>query len=304
MSTKPEAPKNLKKHRMFNNRITWARMLILGAFFLLFTFGGFWIGSNTHIVLPIFNCEYVGGGTTRGICIAIIDFNKRLNFAFMASMVGCLIGMILLGRLWCGYVCPMGFIQDIMTLIRQKLKIPQMYVPQELKPFITVAKWYCLFYILFYDLCKVCPIQYFTVPAGGYVSRGGNGGWAYIWAVVLVIICTLSDRAACRVCPIGALTGLFNKVSGARIKKCGAACTHCRACLEACPMDIQAIYEDRENEDVTCQECLYCMKCIEVCPEKAALRFEFFGFKILESRRETKIKLGQSAEIPSQEKIE
>ncbi len=291
MNPETESELTKPKHRMFNNRITWARMIILGAFFFLFTFGGYWIGSNTHVILPIFNCEYVGGGTTRGMCIAIIDFSKRLNFAFLAQMGLCVLGMVLIGRVWCGYICPMGFLQDLLTLARQKLRVPQMYIPQEIKPFITILKWYCVFYILFNDICKICPIQYFTVPAGGYVSRGGNGGWAYIWAVACVVVATISDRAVCRICPIGALTGVFNSISGARIKKCGAACTHCRACLEACPMDIQAIYEDREHDDVTKQECLYCMKCIEVCPEKAALRFELFGFKILESRRETKIKL-------------
>lgn len=276
----------IKSSRMFNNKITIARLLILGAFFLVLTFGGFFIGSNTNIILPIFNCEYVGGGTTRGVCIAIIDFNKRMTFSFLFSMGMWVVSMIVFGRLWCGYVCPMGFIQDLMTIVRQKLRIPQLTISQSAKPFITIAKWYVVFYILFHDLCKVCPIQYFTVPAGGYTSN--TSSWAFIWAVVIVVLATLSDRAACRVCPIGALTGIFNKISGVRIKKCGAACTHCRACLEACPMDIQAIYEDRENEDVTFDECLYCMKCIEVCPEKDALRFELFGFKILESRRELK----------------
>ncbi len=281
---------SVKSHKMFNNKITIARLAIIGAFFLLFTYGGFFLGTNTHIILPVFNCEYVGGGTTRGICIALVDFNKRLSFSFLFSLGMCVVVMAIFGRLWCGYVCPAGFIQDIMTIIRQKLRIPHIGVSQQLKPFITILKWYAVFYIIFNDLCKVCPVQYFTVPVGGYTS-GGTSGWIYTWSLLTVIFCTLSDRAGCRICPIGALTGIFNKISGARIKKCGSACTHCRACLEACPMDIQAIYEDREHEDVTFSECLYCMKCIEVCPEKGALRFELFGKSILESRRETNVKL-------------
>ncbi len=287
----------LKKKKMVNNKITITRLIIIGVFFLIFTFGGFFIGTNKNIILPIFNCEYVGGGTTRGICIAIIDFNKNLSSTFLFAMAVCVVLMVIFGRLWCGYVCPMGFIQDMITLARQKLRIPQLTIPQAVKPFITIAKWYVVFYILFNDLCKVCPIQYFTVPVGGYTSNTST--WAYIWAVVLVVLMTLSDRAACRVCPIGALTGLANKISGARIKKCGAACTHCRACLEVCPMDIQAIYEDREHEDVTFQECIYCMKCIEVCPEQSALKFNLFGKTILESKREITVKEGGIISIPS-----
>lgn len=288
--------KSLKSQKMVNNKITITRLVILGAFFFVFTWGGHWIGSNLNVILPIFNCEYVGGGTTRGLCIAIIDFNKRMTFQFLFSIFMCIVLMFLIGRIWCGYICPMGFIQDIMTIVRQKFRIPQITVPQQAQPFIVMLKWYCVFYIFFNDICRICPIQYFTVPVGGYTSNAGN--WAYMWAVGMVAVCTLSDRAMCRICPIGALTGLCNKVSGARIKKCGAACTHCRACLEACPMDIQAIYEDREHDDVTFQDCIYCMKCIEVCPEKAALRFELFGATILESRRETSINLGNAVPHP------
>ncbi len=81
--------------------------------------------------------------------------------------------------------------------------------------------------------------------------------------------------------------GVVNRISGARLKKCGSACTHCRACLEVCPVDIQEVYEDRENTDISHPDCVYCMKCIEVCPEKDALRFELFGKTILESKRPT-----------------
>ncbi|MFI3116299.1 MAG: 4Fe-4S binding protein, partial [Clostridia bacterium] len=149
---------SVKSHKMFNNKITITRLIILGAFFLLFSYGGFFLGSNTNIILPIFNCEYVGGGTTRGVCIAIIDFNKRISFSFLFSMAMWVVSMIVIGRLWCGYVCPMGFIQDVMTIVRQKLRVPQLSFPQEIKPFLTIVKWYCVFYILFNDLCKVCPI--------------------------------------------------------------------------------------------------------------------------------------------------
>ncbi len=82
--------------------------------------------------------------------------------------------------------------------------------------------------------------------------------------------------------------GLVNKVSGSRLKKCGHACTHCRACLEICPVDIQEVYEDRENGDITHPDCIYCLKCIEVCPEKDALYFELFGIKLLKSKRMVK----------------
>lgn len=272
---------------MKNNKITAIRLGILFALFLFFSFGGLLIGPHLEVILPIFNCEYVGAGTTRGICIAIIDFNKYVSqgMTFFMGVGACLILMLAFGRLWCGYVCPFGFFQDIVTCIREKLKLQQVLIPEKLKPVITVAKWYIVMYIVFNDLCKVCPVQFFTVPITGYVTNTSET--AFFWAWVTAMAIFLNDRAFCKVCPIGALLGLCNKVSGSKLKKCGNACTHCRACLEVCPMDIQEVYEDREHMDITHPDCVYCMKCIEVCPEKEALRFELFGKKLLESKRET-----------------
>ncbi|OON94811.1 MAG: hypothetical protein ATN33_03925 [Epulopiscium sp. Nele67-Bin001] len=272
---------------MKTNRITRTRLLILFVLFLFFSFGGYFIGANTEIILPVFNCEYVGGGTTRGVCIAMTEFNKHIHngWTFPLGVAACIALVLLFGRLWCGYVCPMGFFQDVVTWIRQKLNITQINIPQKLKPFILVGRWYLVFYIFFYDLCKVCPVQFITVPLTGYTSNTGSTG--FFWTVVLLVAVMLSDRAFCRVCPIGALMGLANRISGSRLRKCGHACTHCRACLEVCPVDIQEVYEDREHVDITHADCIYCMKCIEVCPEKDALRFDLFGKTIYSSDRVT-----------------
>lgn len=275
-----------KKKSMKNNKITLARLLILFGFFFLFTFGGYFIGGNTDIIVPTFVCEYVGGGATTGVCIAFIDFDKYLSsdtLVFGAGMIGCLVMVLALGRLWCGYACPFGLVQDIVTIIRQKLRISQINIPQKFKPVITLAKWYLVFYLLFEDLCKVCPIQLFTVPLGGYTSNTSD--WVFFWGIVTAVFIIISDRAFCRVCPLGAMMGLANKISGSRLKKCGDACTHCGICLEVCPMDIKEIYDDIDHDDITHPECLYCMKCIEACPEKDALKFDLFGKTILRSKR-------------------
>lgn len=273
---------------MINNKITKIRLLILFAIALFFSFAGYFIGSDERVILPVFNCEFVGGGTTRGVCIALNDFNKWVTSdatGFLISMAVCVALVLLLGRLWCGYACPFGFVQDVVTTVRQKLNIAQINIPDKLKPLIVIGKWYLVFYIFFYDLCKVCPIQYFTVTATGYTSNVNTTGT--MWAIIVLTAAILNDRAFCKVCPIGALMGLFNKASGSRLKKCGSACTHCRACLEVCPMNIQEVYEDRESVDITHPDCVYCMKCIEVCPEKNALRYELLGKKVLESNRFT-----------------
>ncbi len=271
---------------MNNTKITRIRLLIIFAFFLFLSFGGYWLGTYRHLILPIVDCEYVGGGITRASCLSIIKLTGLFTLTGMLSIAFTVFLAFLFGRLWCGYVCPVAFIQDVLTLVRKKLKIAEVRFSPKLAPVIALLKWYVVFYLFFYDPCDLCPIPYITALPTAWVSYDNTPG--ILWATVLITLSFINDKAFCKFCPIGALVGLTNKKSGSRMKKCGNACTHCRACSEACPMGIQEVYEDRKNEDITHPDCIFCMKCIEVCPEKGALRYEFLGKKIIESKRYTK----------------
>jgi polyferredoxin len=63
-------------------------------------------------------------------------------------------------------------------------------------------------------------------------------------------------------CPLGAMWGLFNKISFVRMKVDNSRCLKCNLCQEVCPMDIK-IYEDPNHFD-----CIRCLKCVYVCPQK------------------------------------
>ncbi len=270
---------------MKNNKITYIRLWTLFGFWLFFTFGRYLVGTQSNIILPLINCEYVGDGTTRASCLTIIKLQGYFNFEGLLIIAVPIVLTFLFGRLWCGYACPIGFMQDLLIIVRQKLKIPQVIFSTKLAPVISICKWFLVFYLFFYDPCGLCPIPYYATTVGGYVSYDNTTG--LFWAVFFLTLMFINDKGFCKVCPVGALLGLANRVSGSRIKKCGSACTHCRACLEVCPMDIQEVYEDRTKEDITHPDCLFCMKCIEICPEKNALRYELFGKTLAKSKRHT-----------------
>lgn len=194
---------------------------------------------------------------------------------------------LIFGRLWCGYVCPLGFYQEILSLLRKNLRLPTIRLPQKVKPFLRPVKYAILIYFL-------AGMVFFSFRPVMYIRPDlaiGDSGLS-IWKITLfgffTGICFFNERAFCKYCPLGTLRGFVNKISFGRIKKKGTACTHCRACLESCPMDIKSIYEEREKPDVTHSDCIYCMKCIEACPEPDALSFSLFGKTILKSKRNLK----------------
>ena len=59
----------------------------------------------------------------------------------------------------------------------------------------------------------------------------------------------------------------------------------CEVCYNVCPMEIEQVFKERENEDVVFTDCNLCLRCVEYCPEDGALRATFLGKTIYKSRR-------------------
>ncbi|HIA28257.1 MAG TPA: 4Fe-4S dicluster domain-containing protein [Planctomycetes bacterium] len=95
--------------------------------------------------------------------------------------------------------------------------------------------------------------------------------WIGLFVVVLVGANVIVPRFFCRlICPLGALLGVFSRVSLFRINRDVHKCTDCNLCLTRCEgaADPQSA--------VRVSECFSCMNCIDDCPEDA-LSFSMVG---------------------------
>ena len=64
-------------------------------------------------------------------------------------------------------------------------------------------------------------------------------------------------RPFCKyLCPLGAIYGLFNKLSILGVKVDKNACNHCNACINVCKMDVKEVGD---------HECIQCGECRNVC---------------------------------------
>ncbi len=213
--------------------------------------------------------------------VALIYLGSGFRIVILLVSV---LSALIFGRLWCGYVCPLGFYQELLSMFRKKLHIPTFHVSQKVKSFLRPLKWIILIYfvlsVVFFDLR---PVMYIRPDLS--FSDADMSLYKIVIVGIVTGICFLNERAYCKYCPLGTLRGFVNKISLGKIKKNGDSCTHCRACLECCPMDIHAIYEERTKPDVTHTDCIYCMKCIEACPERDTLSFTLLGKNVLTSKR-------------------
>ena len=269
-----------------------ARWIIMISFALVIMFGGILTGIFVHEVsIPVFSCPTNMDQLIESSCY----FLSHLPFLFEEYSAGgvilffitTIVSCILLGRVICGFLCPMGLIQDIMHVIRQKTKTEGIVMNESGYRRLKPVKWllvFLMFGLVFVgvNFCSFCPaLTVSPVLAGMQVS-------IYLSGFVMIVVLVGSffkRRFWCNICPLGYIIGLAHRISPFRIKKDTQSCTGCGACYEACPAGIKTVYTEREKADVTDINCIMCGECVRNCPEDNALSMTFAGKRLFTSSR-------------------
>ncbi len=245
--------------------------------------GTIYSGKLKNVCVPGLNCYSCPAATSACPIGALQAQLGGWKHGFAFYTVGLLLFFgALLGRLVCGFLCPFGFIQDLLNRARtKKIRVPKrMDRALRFVKYGILAVFVVLLPIFLVDqyglstpwFCKlICPAG--TLEGGvplvlANESLRASLGWLFSWKMlVLVAIIVLSlflSRPFCKyLCPLGAIYSLFNRVSFYRMKIDENACTHCGACSRRCPMDIDVVH------DIDGAECIRCNECKHVCPHGA-----------------------------------
>ena len=249
--------------------------------------GEIYVGNTKAVCVPGLNCYSCPGAV--GACPlgalqnALASSGNRAPYYMLGILL--LFGLTL-GRTICGFLCPLGLIQELFH------KIP---TPKLKKGRITRVLSY-LKYVILAVFVVLIPLWYvsqrYPVPAFcKYICPAGTLEGAmgllanpvnadkfsmlnilftrkFVIMVLIFGACVFIYRAFCRfLCPLGALYGLFAKVNLVGVKVEPAKCTHCGLCVAHCKMDIRQVGD---------HECIHCAGCVDVCPT-AAISFQAGG---------------------------
>lgn len=172
--------------------------------------------------------------------------------------------LILTGRAFCGYLCPVGSILEFIHFICKKAHIKEVKRSERFNRFIRGFRYFfCVFYFVL------------------HFGFGIDPGWALV--VLLVITTPVMVRFWCSICPVGTILGLLSRISIFRMKKNADICVGCSLCAKNCPMQNEQIADVKKDGALHSVSCIYCGKCIEKCPKKGSLALEIFRKKIIES---------------------
>lgn len=242
--------------------------------------GEIFTGSSKGMCVPGLNCYSCPGavgacplGSLQG---AISNSNKSLPFYVFGIIM--LYGLIF-GRTVCGWLCPVGFVQELLFKIRSKKLGKSKYTR-----LLSYLKYVLLVIFVFIipfaysksnlpvpGFCKyICPAGIFE---GAFFLLGHQDNvnfftmlgplftWKFFIFALLFVACIFIYRCFCRfICPLGAIYGFFNKYSLLGVKVDDNACINCGKCVKECKMDIRVVGD---------HECIQCGECISVCPTKA-----------------------------------
>lgn len=181
---------------------------------------------------------------------------------------------LIAGRLWCGWLCPMGAWQEICSPVIQR-KVPEGW-PNWIKYAVT-AVWLGMLGFTFRQAGGIRGVDIFYGTTNGIsiTSLQVLMMVTFIFAIILVIAFIAGRRGFCHVlCPIAGIMAAGRKIRNLagwpalRLDADAAKCTDCKSCSRACPMglDVNGMVRSGEMEQA---DCILCASCADACPQGA-----------------------------------
>ena len=254
--------------------------------------GGIYRGPTKGVCVPGLNCYSCPGALGAcpiGSLQAVIGGRSRNVSYYVAGTI--LLFGVLFGRLICGFLCPFGFVQDLLHKIRspkpqlpRRVDRPLRYLKYLILAGVVIlpAVWTDAYGIGAPYFCKyLCPagtlgggIPLLLSSEDLRAAAGALFGWKAGVLAAVIASSILLYRPFCKyLCPLGAIYGLLNHVSAYRLDVDVSRCIHCGACQRACKMGVDV------TKSSNSAECIRCGACKAACPCGAVVS-SCFGRKL------------------------
>ena len=187
--------------------------------------------------------------------------------AVIGALIVLVFYLIVGGRAYCSWVCPVNFITDAAQWLRNTLKIKS-----ELKLSRANRYWF-LAAVLGVSAAMGIVAWEFVNPVS-MVQRALIFGMGFAWAVIVMIFLLdafISRRAWCgHLCPVGAFYSLLGKTSLIRVNAVALdRCDRCMECFAVCPEQkvITPVLKKtgRPTSIIKDINCTNCGRCIDIC---------------------------------------
>jgi ferredoxin-type protein NapH len=215
-----------------------------------------------------------------------IAASRALPWVLVAGLAVPVVLTLVLGRVFCSWICPAGFLLEGVDGLRRVLRLLEIHPRNVRVP--RAIKYGVLAGGLVTTALVASPVLGYVYPPAvlgrelhqlvfGVFDRAEMGrfglslqglSWMMLVPVAIVVVeVALSRRWWCRyVCPGGALYSVLGAGRAVRVELAAPRCTACVRCVAACPMGLNPMRNQMG------MECDNCGVCVAACGDDA-LRF-------------------------------
>jgi ferredoxin-type protein NapH len=298
--------------RMLRRVVQLVFLLGINAYIFAATFGpnyitDFWVTIRSYLPsLPILSPLEAPFAVISG---SFDTMQRSLTTGFFPffTIGGMIIILIFIGRAPCAWVCPIGTIQDFVTLPKRAKTRPSPGTESELRKvkvyiFVIVvglAAWMGIARIvgdeavlesilgmfandafaplnpaniLFKVLPDLRPLWPTSIGTLWYITQWGFALIQLVFVIFIFVVSIWVPRWFCRwLCPAGWLYGIFGREALIGIGRNPARCTPdtCNVCEVVCPMNIRI--RRYPYQHMHSADCIMCLECKSHCPNDAIL---------------------------------
>ncbi len=214
-----------------------------------------------HMICPMGGIATLTRLASQGLYI------PKTAFANIILITGVLLTTLVAGPVFCGWICPLGSIQEWTNALARKIKIPQAKIPQSIDRLLKVLKYIVLALILYmtvksFNLVFINADPYYALI---HFYTGEVAPLALIILLITLVASLFIQRPWCTwFCPLGAVLSLLGRFSILKIKRPSDTCITCGACSKTCPVGLDPSAQDTVKDS----SCIRCGLCEASCPPK------------------------------------
>ena len=182
------------------------------------------------------------------------------------------ISSLVLGRLWCGYLCPSGGLQEIFNLA---LKRPLRTKKLDWLKYLVFIGIYGSIALAIWSAGGLKTVDLLYRTQNGISILAAGGIIAFLGPVIIITIFVLifGKRGMCHTfCPIAVMLIIGRQIRNLvrwpalHLEAEKDRCIDCKKCTKECPMslDVNDMVRQGTMEQA---ECILCGSCVDTCPK-------------------------------------